>query len=402
MDGWSAEAARDATAAIEACYGGAFRDAIRQHDIEGAWRHLERAMRRWPAARRGMPAVPERPHAAAAVRAERPPTAGGGGDAADRAADAALLRLRRLRGLRHAQGRSTEAARRTACATLETLRAADAGHATWATALRALLPDVVLPAALLERAEGDWKAAQAEARARRRAEWRRWVEDAVANRQGKLYRWIRGGGTVEAELVPAGGAAAAASAPGSRQWLLALQGGPAARLRFYEGAWKAIWQRLPAPPVGEEWLHELDGLPPFPERAPWTAEMVGWLLRHMPRRKKPGLDAWTIGELRLLPVELRAWIADLLEEVEESGAWPQELAEPEGLLLPKPGGPPAHLVVADPVSPLGGRACALVLAVARFVGRQRVASRRRRAGMGARPGAGGGGRAVRGDRRGSA
>ena len=134
-----------------------------------------------------------------------------------------------MRGLRHAQGRSTEAARRTACATLDALRAADADHATWAAALRALLPDAVLPAALLERAEGDWKAAQAEARARRRAEWRRWVEDALANRQGKLYRWIRGGGTVEAELVPADGAAAAANAPGSRQWLLALQGGPAAR-----------------------------------------------------------------------------------------------------------------------------------------------------------------------------
>eukprot|EP00959_Pyramimonas_sp_CCMP1952_P349644 7326178-Pyramimonas_sp.AAC.1 len=36
-------------------------------------------MRTWLAARQGRPAAPERPHAAAALRAERAPAAGGGG-----------------------------------------------------------------------------------------------------------------------------------------------------------------------------------------------------------------------------------------------------------------------------------------------------------------------------------
>eukprot|EP00969_Alexandrium_andersonii_P246745 10904479-Alexandrium_andersonii.AAC.1 len=66
--------------------------------------------------------------------------------------------------------------------------------------------------------------------------------------------------------------------------------------------------------------------------------MVGWLLRRMPERKKPRLDAWTIGELRSPPAELHAWIADLLEGAEACGEWPRELAEAEGLLLPKLGG----------------------------------------------------------------
>ena len=53
-----------------------------------------------------------------------------------------------------------------------------------------------------------------------------------------------------------------------------------------------------------------------------------------PREKKLGLDAWTISELRLLLEALHGWIADLFEAVEARGAWPSELVEPEGRLLP--------------------------------------------------------------------
>ena len=133
------------------------------------------------------------------------------------------------------------------------------------------------------------------------------VQGAAANAQGRLYRWIRGGGSFEADLVPdpeLGDPGAAEPAPGTRRWLLALRGGPAARLRFFEGAWRRLWQRARAAASPEEWLRELDGLPPFPEREPWTAAAVYEVLRHMAKRKKPGLDAWTVGELRLLPQEL--------------------------------------------------------------------------------------------------
>ena len=62
------------------------------------------------------------------------------------------------------------------------------------------------------------------------------------------------------------------------------------------------------------------------------------MLRRMPRRKRPGLDAWTVAELRLLPDKILEWVAELFEAVEARGSWPQHLREPEGLLLPKPGG----------------------------------------------------------------
>ncbi|CAK0847227.1 unnamed protein product, partial [Prorocentrum cordatum] len=225
-----------------------------------------------------------------------------------------------------------------AMSTLMALRQADADHAVWRAALADLRPDVELPATLLEHAEAAWRAAQAAARSQRRQEWRRWAQESLANAQGRLYRWIRGGSVLEADLVPDPAAGAAAAAAGSRSWLLALRGGPAARLRHFEGPWRALWQRQSAPPLGEEWLQALDGLPAFPERAPWTAETVSSLLRRMPRRKKPGLDGWTAKELRLLPPELHGWIAELFEEIEACGSWPSELVEPEGLLLPKPGG----------------------------------------------------------------
>lgn len=57
----------------------------------------------------------------------------------------------------------------------------------------------------------------------------------------------------------------------------------------------------------------------------------------MAKRKAPGLDGWTVAELRLLPSELLGWVTELFEAVERSDRWPPELSQPEGLLLPKPG-----------------------------------------------------------------
>ena len=202
--------------------------------------------------------------ASASWQVERPPAVGGGGEAADRQADAALLRLRRLRGLLHAQRRAdSRAARTVAETTMAALRAADVAHAEWAAELAALRADEEVPRRVLERAEAAWQEARAGARRRRREEWRRWVQDSLANSQGRLYRWIRGGGSLSAELVPAPATHSGAAQPGARtrSWLLALQGGPAAQLRFFEGLWRAIWQRDAAPRLGEEWLQALDGLP---------------------------------------------------------------------------------------------------------------------------------------------
>ena len=90
-------------------------------------------------------------------------------------------------------------------------------------------------------------------------------------------------------------------------------------------------------PHAEDWLAELDSCPPFPDRVPWTADLVRAVLQGMAKSKAPGLNGWTVAELRLIPPELLEWIAELFETVKRTGQWPAALSQPEGLLLPKPG-----------------------------------------------------------------
>ena len=125
---------------------------------------------------------------------------------------------------------------------------------------------------------------------------------------------------------------------GSRRWLNSLRGRPPAQLRHLEFHWLPLWQRQPREGGDlEAWLVELDSLPPFPERAPWTAELVRVVLEKMAKRKAPGLDGWAVAELLLLPTELLEWVAQLFEGVERLGCWPDTLCPAEGLLLPKAG-----------------------------------------------------------------
>eukprot|EP00969_Alexandrium_andersonii_P227380 10041539-Alexandrium_andersonii.AAC.1 len=69
----------------------------------------------------------------------------------------------------------------------------------------------------------------------------------------------------------------------------------------------------------EQWLAELDSLPPFPDRVSWTAGQVSALFAARANSEAPGLDGWTVAELRLLPVELFEWVAELFEAVERAG-----------------------------------------------------------------------------------
>ena len=52
-----------------------------------------------------------------------------------------------------------------------------------------------------------------------------------------------------------------------------------------------------------------------------------------------GLDGWSLADLRSLPDQLLAWLADLLREVERVGRWPARLAEGYTALIPKEGPP---------------------------------------------------------------
>ena len=336
-----------ATAAVLAQHGAEHAAAQTAGDSEGMWRATEAAARHWLAWRQGMAEVPSRAVASAQRRADRPRTTGGGGEAQLRAADAALLRLRQLRSFGHAAKAQWQLGAgclpHPAQSILTALERGAAHDAEWADALTQLLrrPGEALPG-LVARAEEQYAAAATAGRAWRRQQWQQWVDSALADGSGRVYRWIKGGGASAAALVPdpaahepgQGGEAAA----GSTRWLLALRGGPAAQLRHMEAHWVPLWRRQPPAQLPEEWLMELDGLPPFPDRTPWTAALVRSLLRRMPRRKAVGLDGWSVPELRLLPDALLEWIAALLETVERTGKWPEALSRPEGLLLPKVGG----------------------------------------------------------------
>ena len=362
--GWAGRR-RGEEARLLARHAPAFRTALSAGDLDGAWGRLAAAMEEWHWARTGAGGSP-RQHAAARWQAERPRARGGAGEAADRAADGALLRCRRLRSLASAVGAQPAVAGsgnaawpdaplaaiampaqlpRRAERILDALQAAEGERSPWLARLAALrrAPRSEVAGAI-EQAEREAADAAAAARQRRRDRWHGWVSDALANGAGRLYRWIRSDGTMAVDMVPDPAADGAGAAGGSRRWARALRGGPAAQLRHLESHWRPLWQREvgPAPPA--DWAAELDGLPPFPERAPWTVQLLKAVLAAMARGKAPGLDGWRVAELRLLPDSLLQWLADLLEEVERGGAWPAALRQPEGLLLPKAG-------AADPGDP---------------------------------------------------
>jgi ribonuclease HI len=345
-EGWPA-ARGVATATVMARRGPAFAAAVAAGNPAAAWHSLEQAAREWLAQRRGFAVVPTRTVAGARRCAESPRTTGGGGEAQQREADRALLRLRQLRSFAHAAKSQWSGVPgclpHPARCILAALGRGAVLEVEWSARLEHLArqPAVALPS-LIVQAEAEHAAIAAACRERRRQKWQEWVSGALEDGSGRVYRWIKGGGGCAAALVPDPAACmpgqVGQAAIGSKGWLLALRGGPAAQLRHLEAHWIPLWRREPPAALPEEWLAELDGLPPFPDRVPWSAALVRSLLRRMPRRKAVGLDGWSVAELRLLPDELLAWCAELLETVERTGTWPEALRRPEGLLLPK-GGP---------------------------------------------------------------
>jgi ribonuclease HI len=342
---WGDEKAA-ATAAITSEFSPAVRVAIAAGDLDCCWSALERAMREWLARRRGDDEAPARNYANARWCAETPRTSGRDGEAQGIAADRALLRVRRLRAFNHAVGRGVTpvASAGMGClphqakCILDALVAADRDDSEWSAAWVNLgCRPLATYQPLLDLAERELQEAAQKNRRARKDAWFKWVTESLEDRGGRLYRWIRGGATSAASMVPDPQAGAEGAPAGSRAWLLALRGGPAAQLRTLETEWRKLWQRPYDKPVPEEWLAELDTLPPFPNRTAWTVESLRDILRRMAKRKAAGLDGWTVAELRLLPDELMELIVLMLNAVEEQGVWPAQLQAPEGLLLPKGG-----------------------------------------------------------------
>ena len=68
-----------------------------------------------------------------------------------------------------------------------------------------------------------------------------------------------------------------------------------------------------------------------------TAEDVGKALAKMSTSTSPGLHGWRVHELRQLPHELLRLFAEVFNEVERSGEWPEQLMHAMICLIPKPG-----------------------------------------------------------------
>ena len=255
-----------ATAAAARNRTASFDNSIAAEDLDDAWRLLGDAMREWLSRRLGHEYErPEpRPFAHVRWRAERPRAAGASGEAESAEADAALLRCRRLRSFGHAcglgwlvrgtprpasAGRASGSLPHPARLVLAALQRADGADPEWTSGWRRLeaQPEQELQL-LLASAEQSLSRAAQQTREARRDAWHEWVDKALQDGGGRLYRWIRGGAVSAAAMVPDVAAAEeAGGSPGTKRWLLALRGGPAAQLRHLETHWRPLWQRATGP-----------------------------------------------------------------------------------------------------------------------------------------------------------
>ena len=73
----------------------------------------------------------------------------------------------------------------------------------------------------------------------------------------------------------------------------------------------------------------------LPHMPPLTGDLLLDVVRHIPRAKAQGLDAWSPDDFKALPREAFDDLAEVLTQVEAEGRWPQGLTGAIVALLPK-------------------------------------------------------------------
>ena len=68
---------------------------------------------------------------------------------------------------------------------------------------------------------------------------------------------------------------------------------------------------------------------------PINASKLEGILKRMKASSAPGADGWRVAELRMLPMQFLDKLADLLNEIEDTGIWPQPFTEGLISLIPK-------------------------------------------------------------------
>ena len=322
---WTQAAQERAEALLVDLHGHVIASALADGEVEQAWHEIQRGMHCWLCERKGVRQGMRR-YAAVDRREEWRRAASREGDEQDKALEAALLRVRRLENLRHHPATSSQA-----LAIRRALQRAEPVDEGGSSRLRELTEEN-LPA-LLDEARAALQAEVQASRQRRREAWWCWVQSNLANQQGRVYRWLRDAKDHTPSMVLLEGQETDPAA--ARQWVPAVRGGPVAQHQFFATAWQALWQRPERPGAGAEELRCLTTLPGLPPLPGWTAGLVRQTLQAMALRKRPGLDSWSVPEMRSQPRVVHEWIAALLTEVERTGQWPREAQVPEGVLLPK-------------------------------------------------------------------
>ena len=154
--------------------------------------------------------------------------------------------------------------------------------------------------------------------AARRKAWNDWVATSWTTSPGKVYAWRK------------------AERPAPILSTTDTQGNllldPNAVAQEAAEQWGRLWK--PPPPGQEPQALPFGDLPGVP---PLTGALLWDVVRHIPRAKAQGLDAWSPDDLKALPREAYDDLAAVLTQVEAKGKWPAGLSEAIVALLPKKG-----------------------------------------------------------------
>ena len=132
---------------------------------------------------------------------------------------------------------------------------------------------------------------------------------------GKVYAWCR-----TAKPAPI-----LSTTDAQGNWLLEPNGVAQEAARHWGQLWKP-------PPHQEPQALPFAELPQMP---PLTGDLLWDVVKHIPRAKAQGLDAWSPKDLKALPKEAFDDLADVLAQVEAEGKWPEGLSGAIVALLPK-------------------------------------------------------------------
>ena len=154
--------------------------------------------------------------------------------------------------------------------------------------------------------------------AARRKAWGDWVATSWSRSPGKVYAWCK---TERPAPI-------LSTTDERGEWLLSPNDVAQEAAEQWGKLWKppAADQEPRALPFGD-----LPGMPPL------SGELLWDIVRHIPRAKAQGLDAWAPDDLKALPREAYDDLAAVLTIVEAEGTWPEGLSGAIVALLPKKG-----------------------------------------------------------------